>query len=86
MPARFAPPKNGCELTGTKSAQLVWQREPERKTARKYGVGPGMRVIDITPARRRRDEGFQFIAVASKAGVILAKARETATALGLGTG
>jgi 4-hydroxy-2-oxoheptanedioate aldolase len=57
-----------------------------RATARKYGVAPGMHVIDAAQARRRLDEGFQFIAVASEAGMMLAKANEIAKILGVGTG
>jgi hypothetical protein len=33
---------------------------------------------------RRREEGFQFIAVASEAGMMLSKASEMAKALGCG--
>ena len=54
------------------------------KTARKYGVAPGIHVIDAEAARRRLDEGFQFIAIASEAGFMLSKAQETTRALGLG--
>ncbi len=56
------------------------------KTARKYGVAPGIHVVDAAAARRRLAEGFQFIAVASEAGMMLAKASETAQALGLTPG
>src|SRR6266581_2940684 len=56
------------------------------KTARKYGVAPGIHVVDAAAARRRLAEGFQFIAVASEAGMMLAKAAETAQALGLTPG
>jgi 4-hydroxy-2-oxoheptanedioate aldolase len=56
------------------------------KTARKYGVAPGIHVVDAAAARRRLAEGFQFIAVASEAGMMLAKAAETAQALGLAPG
>jgi 4-hydroxy-2-oxoheptanedioate aldolase len=56
------------------------------KTARKHGVAAGIHVLDAATAKRRIDEGFQFIAVASEAGMMLSKAREIATTLGLGTG
>lgn len=56
------------------------------KTAEKYGVAPGIHVVDAAAAQRRRDEGFKFIAVASEAGLMLSKAREVTTALGIGTG
>lgn len=55
-------------------------------TARKHGVTPGIHVLDAPAAQRRIQEGFQFIAVTSEAGMMLAKAREIAGALGLGTG
>jgi len=56
------------------------------KTARKYGVAPGIHVVDAAAAQRRIEEGFQFIAVASEAGLMVAKAQEVARVLGLGTG
>lgn len=55
-------------------------------TARKYGVAPGIHVLDAASAKRRIGEGFQFIAVASESGMMLAKAREITTALGIGGG
>ncbi len=57
-----------------------------RETAVKYGVAPGIHVIDADAAQRRKDEGFQFIALTSEAGMMLAKAREFAKTLGLGSG
>jgi 4-hydroxy-2-oxoheptanedioate aldolase len=51
------------------------------KMARKYGVAPGIHVADIAAAQRRLAEGFQFIAVASEAGMMLSKAQEVAGAL-----
>jgi 4-hydroxy-2-oxoheptanedioate aldolase len=54
------------------------------QTARKHGLAPGIHVPDPAAAQRRMAEGFQFIAVASEAGMMLAKARENAAALGLG--
>jgi 4-hydroxy-2-oxoheptanedioate aldolase len=56
------------------------------KTAKKYGVAAGIHVVDAAAAKRRRDEGFQFIAVASESGMMLAKAREITMALGIGAG
>lgn len=55
-----------------------------RETARKHGVAPGIHVAHEADARRRIAEGFQFIAVASEAGMMAAKAREITGALGLG--
>ncbi len=56
------------------------------KTARKHGVTPGMHVLDAEAAQRRINEGFQFIAITSEAGMMLAKAGEFAKTLGLGAG
>ena len=56
------------------------------KTARKYGIAPGIHVADAAAARRRLDEGFQFIAIASEAGFMLNKAEEVARGLGLTAG
>ena len=53
---------------------------------RKYGVASGIHVADAAAAARRRAEGFQMIAIASDAGLMLAKARESLAALGLGAG
>ena len=54
-----------------------------RVTAKKHGVAPGLHVADAAAAKRRVAEGFQFIAVASEAGMMLAKAQEIAKVLGL---
>jgi len=54
------------------------------KTARKHGVAPGIHVLDAEAARRRLAEGFQFIAITSEAGMMLAKAGEIAKTLGSG--
>jgi 4-hydroxy-2-oxoheptanedioate aldolase len=56
------------------------------QTARKYGVAPGIHVLDASAAQRRLDEGFQFIAITSEAGMMLSKARETLSLLGVGQG
>jgi len=47
-------------------------------------VASGIHVADVAAAERRRKEGFQFIAVASEAGMMLSKASEMAKALGCG--
>ena len=56
------------------------------KTAKKHGVAPGIHVLDAAAAQRRIAEGFQFIAITSEAGMMLAKAGEFAKTLGLGGG
>lgn len=56
------------------------------KTAKKYGIAPGIHVADAAAAKRRIEEGFQFIAVASEAGLMLSKAQEVVRTLGLGAG
>lgn len=54
------------------------------KTAKKYGIAPGIHVANWEAAQRRKAQGFQFIAVASEAGFMLSKATEAARKLGLG--
>jgi len=54
--------------------------------AKERGIAPGIHVLDAAQAQRRISEGWQFIAVASEAGLMLAKAGEIAKALGLGKG
>jgi 4-hydroxy-2-oxoheptanedioate aldolase len=54
------------------------------KTAKKHGVAPGIHVLDAAAAQLRIDEGFQFIAITSEAGMMLTKAGEIAKTLGLG--
>jgi 4-hydroxy-2-oxoheptanedioate aldolase len=56
------------------------------KTAQRNKIAAGIHVADTAQAQRRIKEGFQFIAVASEAGMMMAKAREITTALGLGGG
>jgi 4-hydroxy-2-oxoheptanedioate aldolase len=56
------------------------------KVARAHGIAPGIHAADATMAKRRIEEGFQFIAVASEVGMMLAKAQEIAKALNLNTG
>ena len=53
--------------------------------AKKNGIAPGIHVADAAMAKKRIEEGFQFIAVASEIGMMLAKAQEIAKALNLGT-
>lgn len=53
------------------------------KLARKHGVAPGLHVVDAAAAQRRIAEGFQFIAVASEAGMMLTQAQAIARTLGL---
>lgn len=54
------------------------------KTARKHNIAPGIHVADWQAAARRREQGFQFIAVSSETGLMLSKATEAARKLGLG--
>jgi 4-hydroxy-2-oxoheptanedioate aldolase len=51
---------------------------------RKLGVPSGIHVLDAATAGKRIGEGFQFVAIASEAGMMLSKAREVAQALGIG--
>lgn len=55
-------------------------------SAQAHGIAAGIHVADAAQAQRRLKEGWQFIAVASEAGLMLAKAGEVAKTLGLGTG
>jgi 4-hydroxy-2-oxoheptanedioate aldolase len=54
--------------------------------AKQHGIAAGIHVADAAQAQRRIAEGWQFIAVASEAGFMLAKAGEITKALGLGKG
>ncbi|HAM73876.1 MAG TPA: 2-dehydro-3-deoxyglucarate aldolase [Verrucomicrobiales bacterium] len=56
------------------------------KTARKHGVVPGIHVGDAAMAKRRIAQGFQFVAVASDAGMLISKASEVARDLNLNAG
>lgn len=58
--------------------------EKIKAAGKKFSVPGGIHVADAAAAKRRRDEGYQFIAVASEAGMMLSKASEITTALGLG--
>jgi 4-hydroxy-2-oxoheptanedioate aldolase len=55
-------------------------------SAKARGVAAGIHVLDANQAQRRISEGWQFIAVASESGLMLAKAAEVAKVLGLGRG
>ena len=55
-----------------------------QEVGKKYGVASGIHVANVESAIRRREEGFQFIAVASEAGMMLSKAQEMAKALDCG--
>jgi 4-hydroxy-2-oxoheptanedioate aldolase len=63
--------------------QFVQALDHVLKTARKYGVAPGIHVVDAEAAQRRIAQGFQFVAVASEAGMMLSKAQEIAKTLGI---
>jgi 4-hydroxy-2-oxoheptanedioate aldolase len=63
--------------------QFVQALDHVLKTARKYGVAPGIHVVDADAAQRRIAQGFQFVAVASEAGMMLSKAQEIAKTLGI---
>lgn len=52
-------------------------------SARTHGVAPGIHVANAEQARRRMAEGWQFVAISSEAGLMLAHTREIVTALGL---
>ena len=52
--------------------------------ARKHGVAPGIHVADAAAAKRRLDQGFQFVAVISEIGLMLTKAGEALKYLGQG--
>jgi 4-hydroxy-2-oxoheptanedioate aldolase len=54
-----------------------------RNVCRKHGIAAGIHVADEAAARRRIAEGFQFIAIASEAGMMLSKAQEIARAVGV---
>ena len=55
-----------------------------QEVGKKYGVASGIHVANVASAIHRREEGFQFIAVASEAGMMLSKAQEMAKALDCG--
>lgn len=55
-------------------------------SARAHGVAPGIHVANVEQAKRRIAEGWQFVAISSEVGLLLAHTRGIVTALGLGTG
>lgn len=57
-----------------------------KSTAKKYGVAGGIHVASADFVKLRIEEGFQFIAVASEAGMMLSKAQEITKSLNLGSG
>jgi len=66
--------------------RFVHALERVLESSRKHGIAPGIHVADPEMAKRRLAQGFQFIAVASETGFMLAKTAEVAKALGLGSG
>ena len=81
------------DLTNSMGLPAVFESDDKRftdavdhilTTAKKYGIAPGIHVADWQAAARRREQGFQFIAVASETGFMLSKATEAARKLGLG--
>ena len=52
-------------------------------SAKAHGVAPGIHVANAAMARRRLDEGWQMIAVASEVGSMIEKTSEVVTTLGL---
>ncbi len=57
-----------------------------REVGARHGVASGIHAADAAAAARYRQAGFQMIAVASEAGLMLAKAREAVATLELGSG
>lgn len=53
---------------------------------KRHGVAAGIHTADAAAARRRVDQGFQFVAVASDVALLLAKAQAELAALGIGGG
>ncbi|RLS34303.1 MAG: 2-dehydro-3-deoxyglucarate aldolase [Planctomycetota bacterium] len=53
-------------------------------TGKKHGVAPGIHTADAAAAKRRVAEGFQFVALGSDVSLMLAKAQDELSALGLG--
>ncbi len=59
--------------------------EHVREAGKKLGIPSGIHVADAEAAKRRRAEGYQFIAIASETGMMLAKAKEIAGIMEIGT-
>lgn len=53
---------------------------------KKQKIPAGIHVVDAAAAQRRIAQGFQFIAITSEVGMMLAKATEITKTLGLGSG
>ena len=56
------------------------------KLGKRHNVPGGIHVIDAAAARRRIEQGFQFMAVASETGMMLSKAGEVTRELGIKAG
>jgi len=67
----------------SEDAEFVQALEHILKMSRKHGVASGIHVVDAEAAKRRIIQGFQFIAIASEAGMMLSKAQEIAKSLGI---
>jgi 4-hydroxy-2-oxoheptanedioate aldolase len=64
--------------------QFVKGLERLLELSKKYNIPSGIHVADAAAAQRRIAQGFQFIAVTSEIGMMLAKASEITRTLGLG--
>jgi 4-hydroxy-2-oxoheptanedioate aldolase len=65
----------------TDDPQFVEALRHIRETAHKHGVAPGIHVADAAAARRRIDEGWQFVAISSELGFMQQTGREVAEAV-----
>jgi 4-hydroxy-2-oxoheptanedioate aldolase len=70
----------------TDDPQFVHALKHLIEVGKKHGVAPGIHAADAAMVKKRVDQGFQFVAVASEAGMMLSKAGEIAKSLGLGAG
>jgi 4-hydroxy-2-oxoheptanedioate aldolase len=59
--------------------------ERVKAAGKKFGVPSGIHVADEHAAKRRIAEGYQFVAVSSETGMMLSKAKDITTALGIGS-
>lgn len=64
--------------------RFVSALEKVLEVCRKRGIAPGIHVADAAAAKRRLEQGFRFVAVASEAGFLLSKSREILNHLGRG--
>lgn len=55
-----------------------------RETAKRHGVAPGLHCLTTEQVKRRREEGWRFIAVGSDLHLLMSAARTTCGELGLG--